>query len=140
MARARDAEQPPRGVVVDESGDWLVPVLTGWSSTTDDEAQAYVVTSNRLVELGGWDESILTDVLVELEQLGPAALEGTGYSVDEALAMLSKRLGEIGDDEAADTSPQLDGLTYRVIVDCDDEAHQADVLAQLDELGLRVRW
>lgn len=139
MARARDSENPPQGVTLDADGSWLVPVLIGWSSSDDVEAQAYVLSSNRLVELGGWDESILTDVLVDLEQLGDAALIGTGYSVDDALAALSKRLGELGEDDAADARPQLDGLTYRVVVDCDDEQHQAHVLEQLDAEGLRVR-
>ena len=138
MARARDAEHPPQGV--ERDGDvWLVPVLTGWRSSDDDQAQAYVLASNRLVELGGWDESILTDVLVDLEQLGDAGLVGTGYSLDDALAMLSKRLGEITDEPDDAARPQLDGMTYRVVVDCDDEQHQAAVLEQLDELGLSVR-
>lgn len=139
MARARDSEAPPSGVTLDDEGGWLVPVLTGWASDSDEQAQAYVVASNRLVELGGWDESILTDVLLDLEQLGDAGLIGTGYTVDEALAMLSKRLGEVDADAVVDTSPQLAGLTYRIVVDCDDEQHQAELLEQLDALGLAVR-
>lgn len=140
MARSRDAAAPPSGVRVDDSGEWLVPVLVGWRSTSDSEAQAYVLASNRLVELGGWDESILSDVLIDLAGDGTDsdALLGTGYSLDEALAALSKRLGELSDD-IVDTAPQLAGLTYRLVVDCDDEQHQAELLAQLDALGLSVR-
>jgi hypothetical protein len=125
-------------VRVDELGDWQVPVVAGWSSTSDVEAQAYIVASNRLVERGGWDEGTLTDVLADLE-LTDGGFVGIGYDLDDALALLSKRLGEMGEDESVDTSPQLDGLTYRVVVDCDDEQHQASVLEQLDALGLSVR-
>jgi hypothetical protein len=139
MARARDATGTPPGVLLDDDGRWLVPVLVGWASRDDVEAQAYVLSSNRIVELGGWDESILTDVLVDLEQLGDAALIGTGYTVDDALAALSKRLGELGEDDPADARPQLDGLTYRVVIDCDDEQHQAHVLEWLTAEGLSVR-
>jgi hypothetical protein len=138
MARSRDGANPPEGVeLADDGVTWLVPVLTGWSSSDDEQAQAYVVASNRLVELGGWDESILTDVLDSLSTID-GGLDGIGYSVDDALAMVSKRLGEI-DEDAGDASPKLDGMTYRLIVDCDDEAHQAELLEQLDALGLSVR-
>jgi ParB-like chromosome segregation protein Spo0J len=139
MARARAADAPPPGVVLDDDGTWRVPVVSGWASANDAEAQAYVIASNRAVELGGWDESILTDALADLEQLGDQAFAGVGYSLDDALAMMSARLGEIDNDDLLDARPQIEGLSYRVIVDCDDEQHQAAVLEQLDALGLSVR-
>lgn len=140
MARARDAANPPEGVTLDGDGTWLVPVNVGWSSRDDDEAAAYLIAANRLVELGGWDEQVLTDALTALGDAGDFKLVGTGYSMDDALAMLSARLGtdEIGA-ETLDASPQLESLTYRVVVACTDEAHQAEVLEQLAELGLDVR-
>jgi hypothetical protein len=137
MARARDAATPPPGISLDADGRWLVPIITGWASRDDVEAQAYIVASNRAVEVGGWDESILADVLADLETV-EGGFVGVGYSIDDALAMLSKRLGEMTDDEG-DARPQLDDLTYRVVVDCSDEQHQAEVLEQLDALGLTVR-
>jgi hypothetical protein len=137
MARARDAATPPPGITLDDTGRWLVPIITGWASANDAEAQAYIVASNRAVEAGGWDETILADVLGDLEQLDDG-FAGVGYSLDDALAMLSKRLGE-DDEDGGDARPQLDDLTYRVVVDCDSEQHQADVLEQLDALGLTVR-
>ncbi len=54
---------PPAGVQVDDTGEWLVPVLRGWASKDDQEADAYLVISNRLVENGGWDEKELMDLL-----------------------------------------------------------------------------
>jgi hypothetical protein len=137
QARARDITAPPEGVVASATGEWLVPVLVGWSSRDDLEAQAYIVASNRTVEAGGWDDSILADVLADLENV-EGGFEGVGYSLDDALAMLSKQLGEMAD-EIGDASPQLDGLTYRVVVNCDDEEHQAHVLEELGSMGLTVR-
>ncbi len=137
MARARAPQSPPDGVRI-EAGAWLVPVLAGWSSRNDSEAEAYLVASNRTVEAGGWDETVLTDLLSDLEPLGPDAFEGIGYSLDDALAMLSKRLGEETEPDDAGR-PQLDGLRYRVVIDADDETHQAELIDELSARGLAVR-
>jgi hypothetical protein len=138
MQRSRDVTHPPDGVQLDDAGNWLVPIITGWGSENDVEAQAYVIAANRATELGGWDEQVLTDALTALGDAGDFALIGTGYNMDDALALLSKRLGE-GELEALDTTPQIEGMTYRVVVACDGEEHQAAVLEQLTELGLDVR-
>lgn len=58
-------EPPPAGVLVDEAGVWRVPVLRGWSSRDDAEAERYLARSNRLTELGGWDDSMLRELLAE---------------------------------------------------------------------------
>lgn len=138
QARAR-RETPPPGVSLTEEGTWRVPVITGWASLDDSEAQAYVIASNRTVEAGGWDETILADVIVDLDaQLGDHALDGLGYDLDDALAILSRQLGADLDDEH-EARPVLEGLRYRVIVDCDDEAAQAHALEELQVLGYSVR-
>lgn len=138
QARARDRDNPPSGVTVNSAGEWCVPVIVGWSSADDNEAQAYVIASNRAVELGGWDDGILTEALASLSDLDDG-LTGVGYSIDDALALLAAQAGDTFDDEEVDTRPQLPGLQYRVVVDCADEADQAAILEQLDKLGLDVR-
>jgi hypothetical protein len=85
MKRRGDA--PPQGVTVGESGDWLVPVLRGWSSRSDTEAEAYLVASNRLTETGGWHDADLAEMLRDLRVQD--ALDGVGFS-DEELAALCK--------------------------------------------------
>lgn len=134
MARARDPEHPPDGVQLGLDGSWLVPVQVGWRSVDDDEAQAYVVASNRTVEAGGWDDSLLADVLTEWDD--PALFDGIGYTLDDALAMLSKSLADI---DEPDTRPQLEDVSYRVVISCDDEAHQRDLIERLSGEGLTVR-
>lgn len=136
MARSRDADNPPPGVRLGIDRSWLVPVLVGWRSTNDDEAQAYVIASNRTVEGGGWDDSILADVLTEWDD--PEMFAGIGYTLDDALAMLSKSLGQMDDDDA-DTRPQLEDRQFRVVINCDDETHQAELIERFTVEGLTVR-
>lgn len=106
LQRARDGGAPvPDGVVVDAEGRWSVPVVRGWASTDDAEAEAYLVASNRLTEAGGWDPAGLYDLLDSLAA-GPG-LAGTGYApgdLDDLLASLQEvvpaddRVGGAGDD------------------------------------------
>lgn len=90
LAVARALGVPaPQGVVVDEQGRWLAPVVRGWASRDDAEAEAYLVAANRLTERGGWEGQGLADILSDL-QAGPG-LEGVGYSpaeLEELLASL----------------------------------------------------
>ncbi|WP_328491193.1 ParB N-terminal domain-containing protein [Streptomyces zaomyceticus] len=56
----------PSGIVIDEDGGWLVPVLRGWSSKNDAEAEALAIKLNRLPGEGGWDPRELAEVLEDL--------------------------------------------------------------------------
>jgi hypothetical protein len=79
---------PPRGVPLDEAGRWLLPVQRGVSFANEDEAAAYVVATNRLVEKGGW----LPEIGPFLASIAatPLALVGTGFTADD----LAKLLGQ----------------------------------------------
>lgn len=99
----------PEGLTVDDDGMWRAPVVRGWSSANDDEAEAYLVTSNRLVESGGWN---LTALVASLQRIDATALglEGVGYKPSE-LADLVATLGAVPDLDAlqqqhGDTSPE----------------------------------
>ncbi|MFJ2745291.1 ParB N-terminal domain-containing protein [Streptomyces sp. NPDC087440] len=58
--------QPPNGVVLDEDAGWLVPLLRGWSSRSDAEAEALAIKLNRLPGEGGWDPREFAAVLEDL--------------------------------------------------------------------------
>lgn len=77
-------EQPPEGVRVDNNGNWLVPVVTGWASQNDNEAAAALIAMNRTTELGGWVDDALLELLAEL---GDDELLGTGYDADDLNAL-----------------------------------------------------
>lgn len=101
--RARHAagDDPPEGVEADE-GQWRVPVVTGWASKDDVEANAAIIALNRIGERGGWHEEDLAGMLTNLGTAG-AGLEGTGYEPDdvtELLDWLANRDGGTFDDGA----------------------------------------
>ena len=80
--RRAAGEIAPEGVEVDDNGRWLVPVVHGWSSRSDADAEAYVVLSNQTTIAGGWDNANLAQLLADLRDQDPALLALTGF--DEA--------------------------------------------------------
>jgi DNA modification methylase len=89
-------EAPPCGVRA-EGDDWLVPVLRGWASRSDAEAEAYLLASNKLTEAGGWDEQALAELLKDLDAQG--ALDGVGFADDELEALIRQAEGAGGGTE-----------------------------------------
>lgn len=84
-------DSPPQGVETVD-GEWLVPVLRGWASRSDAEADAYLVASNQLTTKGGWDDAELASLLDGLEK--QASLEGTGYTPDDVEDLLASLRGD----------------------------------------------
>lgn len=78
---------PPEGVTATDGG-WLVPVVRGWSSADDAEAEALLVALNRMTELGGWDKGLLADILGDLERV--ELLDVAGYDSDDLETLLRK--------------------------------------------------
>jgi hypothetical protein len=78
---------PPEGIEQDPDGRWLVPVIRGWSSRSDEDAAAYLVGSNRLTELGGWEDHGLAELLDTLSASN--LLELAGYQQDDLDALVA---------------------------------------------------
>lgn len=116
----RDAgEDPPEGVTVDPEGRWLVPVQRGWASSSDGEADAYLVASNQTTTAGGWNPVELNDLLASLDDL-----TGIGFTTDDAAAW--QRLADdlsmlqvFHDEAVAGDELDADGLTVRPADDHD---------------------
>jgi len=92
---------PPGRIRVDgRTGGWLVPVLRGVQFSNEREAEAYLVADNRIVELGGWDDSLLVDMLREMQAV-EVDLSGTGFSAESIVEMISAMGGdkEVVEDE-----------------------------------------
>lgn len=87
VAREARGAEPPDGVTVGEDGRWQIPVVRGWASKDDAEASAYLVASNRLTTLGGWDDEALAKMLVSVQET-PLALDGVGYTSEDLAALL----------------------------------------------------
>jgi hypothetical protein len=88
LVAMRDAgeKRPARVALAADAKGWLVPVLRGVAFGSEREAEAYLLADNRLVELAGWNNSELAQMLREAP-----SLDGTGFSqVDlDVLLMMS---------------------------------------------------
>ncbi len=84
----QQGEQPPDGVRVDDQGRWLMPVVRGWSSRSDDDAAAYLVGSNQLTTKGGWNDHLLAEVLHDLGDAQMIDLTGFEATDLESLEFL----------------------------------------------------
>jgi hypothetical protein len=81
-------EHPPAGVQVGEHGAWLVPVVRGWASRSDAEADAYLVADNQLTIAGGWDDSALEALLADLTATDPDLTGLLGFTEEQLAGLL----------------------------------------------------
>lgn len=96
-------DEPPEGIESDGS-DWLVPVQRGWSSESDAEAEAYLITSNESTMAPGWaDERQLAAMLSDLREVD-GGLDGTGYDQ----ARLDALLASVAEPVAPEQFPSYD--------------------------------
>ncbi len=102
MAMRKRGEQPPAGVVSD-GDEWRVPVLRGWASRSDAEAEAYLLASNKLTEVGGWDESELGKIIADLA--AQDALDGVGFDDQEIARLLEESKAEAGEPDEEPEEP-----------------------------------
>jgi len=112
-------ESAPKNIKVDEEGEWLIPVIRGLTFSSEEEAQAYLLADNRLVELGGWDTTALVE---ELEKLAKeSSLEGTGFDEADLQSMYDELESSVS--EGSDKGLPVGKPSYEIIFD--DETQQA---------------
>jgi hypothetical protein len=90
-----------------------------------------LLADNRLSDIASNDDAALLAILQSIAAQDTSALLGTGFTADDMTRLLHE--------SHPDTSPQMGALEYRVIVECNDEQHQRDVLAKLESEGMRCR-
>ena len=103
-ALRKDGAAPPDGVQFDKEGEWLVPVIRGWASSSDADAAAYLVGSNQAPLAGGWRGTELDELLVEIAKAGEENLQGTGFDGNDVEKML-RDLERTAASDAADDEP-----------------------------------
>lgn len=93
-------ESPPDGVEIGEDGEWLVPVNSGWSSRTDQEAAAALIALNQTTIMGGWVDDSLLAMLDDLAGWDEedSGLVGVGFGGEE-IDDLRQRLEEMATEE-----------------------------------------
>lgn len=111
LIAARDAGvAPPEGVRVDpDDGSWWVPVVHGWRSRNDVEAEAALVAVNQLTVNGGWDLEMLAASL-QVVAGSAGGLVGVGFlqrDVDRLAGSLGAGVGD--SDVGAGINDKADG-------------------------------
>jgi ParB/Sulfiredoxin domain len=101
-----------------------VIVATGWSEA---QCRAYALAGNRIPLNAGWDEELLK---LEIGELPAAELPALGFSQAEIVDLMGF------EGKKHDATPQLEGLSYSIVVRCKDEAQQSELLEQFEKDGL----
>ena len=102
LAQKKAGKEPPEGIRK-KGGKWLAPVVRG-IALTEAQEDRFVVAANRLVELGGWDDKLLADLLSEVAD-AEGGLLGTGYDAETLGDLL---LSVAPPKEQQDPEPQVD--------------------------------
>jgi hypothetical protein len=98
---------------------------------TDDEALRINLADNKISDDATDDRDALLELLDGLD----GDYDATGWDEAEVAALLTPSGDPVPGDAPVDDLPQA----YGVIVTCDDEAQQAELLGQLDAEGYKVR-
>lgn len=105
---------PPVGVQVDDAGRWLVPTVH--VRLAPGQADAYRIASNRTVELGGWDQTKLADLLTKIAgEVG--GLVGVGFTpteMNEQIAAITRKSKAAKDPEALPAVPAPRSVRLRL--------------------------
>jgi len=83
--------QAPPERIQEDGNDWKAPIIRGLRFNSDSEAEAYLVADNKLVELGGWDDQSLSEILKDLSEQGEDAFDGLGFNQVEIEALTSDK-------------------------------------------------
>lgn len=102
-----------------------VPVVIADALTEAQQAE-FVIKDN--VGFGEWDWEALANEY-ELDDLDAWGLESLAYGNNDDNDATPKK----------DTSPQLDGVGYQVVVECSGETQQAAVAEELEKRGFKCR-
>ena len=125
-----------QGVVIAGNGTLQAAIALGWDTidivrTPDDwdanMAKAFALADNRSAELAEWDDDVLLEQLLELANEG-FTLEDLGFTTPTEKEDKPLDTDEIDLDER-----------YEVVIECDNEAVQQELLLRLSKEGLNVR-
>jgi len=111
LMRSEDARNAPKNVRVEgnvksaQKSRWLIPVVRGQAFANEDEARAFLIASNRLTEIGGWNAQVLSVLYASLAESTPDLLPSIGIGSAEIDAMLAAIAPELDMPTAEDEAP-----------------------------------
>lgn len=130
----------PTGEILGGNHTYAAAKRLGWKhiaatfvDVDEDQAARIVLADNRTADLGGYDDTLLLDMIKGLD----GDLVGTGYTQDD----LDKMLGDPIDldDDVGDATVDDIEVNWDVIVHCEDETDQTALIERLIEEGRTVR-
>ena len=93
-------------------------------------AKGFALADNRTAELAAWNDELLSDLIAELAEEEP--------ELADAL-LLDKLVTSDKKSTDLDGSSQLGGIEYRLVITCEGEEHQAELLERFEQEGLKCR-
>lgn len=114
----------------------LTEVPTTLFTGTAAQENAFLIADNKVRDFSKWMDDRLSVLLAELEA---EDLEATGFSQRELEKLLDEDEAELIENEEGGTPANTNELgdpAYRILLHCEDEAHQAALIAMLEENGI----
>lgn len=96
------------------------------------QKRMYRLADNRLAEDAGWDEELVRQEMIELDQAGED-LRGTGFDDAEIEKFTADQDEEMGQMDLDDDPEHL------IVIECDDEDEQRKLFEELQERGLKCK-
>jgi hypothetical protein len=116
-------------IVVRTRGDKVIVHVREDLADGDTRATLLGLYDNRTAELADWDVDVLTDMQAEFG--GLPSFEHIFSDND-----MRRLMGAPDREPAADV---LEDIQYRIVVECDDENHQVELMEKFAELGLSFK-
>ena len=105
-----------------------------------EQAKAYRLMDNRSHQEATWDMGLLGVEIMELKALG-TDLKMTGFDASELSGSDEFSLGGWDGEGKPDAEQKRasEGLEFRIVVDCDSEMRQTELMQRFEEEGLKCR-
>ena len=137
--------QKSTGLILAGNHTWKAANTLGWKTidvvevdVDDDEAVRILLVDNRTNDLATYDKFGLADLLSTLSKT-EQSLAGTGFSGDDLDDLMKDIMEDPMEMPELDTSEQMSGLSYRIVIDCANEFEQESLLSQFAEQGLNAK-
>ena len=101
----------------------MTEVSVQWADVDDAMARKILLADNRLADRATYDTEVLDDLLATFDDV---EIEDMGFDVAP-------------EEIEPGAEPELGDIEYRVVVDCDDERDQAQMLERLEKEGRKCR-
>lgn len=127
-----EAGEPAPERIMVKGGKWYVPVIRGVKFKNEAAAERYLLAANRLVELGGWDNGLLSSMLARYKE--EDKLLGTGFDSGDVVRFLALVKGDKVGLNTDQRKEVFDNMTIKQIVLYFPSAQFEVVIKKLDKI------